>query len=147
MLSGSRQLTTAVMVGEAEADAAMLRILPAQGRPLIPAPGRGPLAEESQRTIQNVAQSLGGHTFALGEQGRGAPMLPPSPAPSPVARGYFPAVWRNPGHWLFPLQRGGRDASVALASIPQGEQSSVPLRSDWRRPNTIQHDAVSPRGG
>lgn len=149
MLSGSRQLTTAVMVGEAQADAAALAIIPAVRRSLIPAPSRGPLADDyGQAPLRGYVPSLGGHTIVLGEQGRGAPMLPPSPAPSPAARGYVPQTYTNPGHVLFPLQgQQGRDARTPLAEPPRGEQGAVPLRADWRRPGTIQHNPIQPGSG
>lgn len=112
-----------------------------QRRPLTPAPTLGPLAapggREAHRPSGDAAINIG-QGVAMVETGRGAPPLPPSPAPFKPSRFHIPAMYVNPNHYGFPLHDDAKDRErrVPLASIPAGQQIADQPRVDWQRPTT-----------
>lgn len=140
-----REVTTAEMIGSNDPDAVAFAQSAEVGsirRPLIAAPSEGPTHYVPPTGDPTI--TLGGDVIQLGEQGRGAPMQLPSPAPAPPALGYVPATYTNPNHYEFAHNLGGRDARSPLASIPQGQQLAYELRRDWRRPGAVEAAAVDP---
>lgn len=121
----------------------------AQRRPLTPAPSDGPVSESVPQAVEagDPTVPLGGFTIPHGEVGRGAPLLPPTPAPFPVALHLIPTVYRNPNHYEFPRQMGGRGVVTPLASPARGEQLAYELRQDWRRVQPITHAPITVGGG
>ena len=138
-------MTTPISSIETNPDATLEAILPGVRRPLIAAPSEGPVAYGL--VSGDPSRTLGGDIHVSGDQGRAAPMLRPTPAPSPLALRYEPATYTNPNHYEFPHNLGGREARVPLASLPEGEMIAYPLRRDWRRPAPIEPAAVNPGSG
>ena len=155
-MTDRRQLTTADLVANEDQDAALraaAAVLPGIRRPLIEAPSEGPLAAQgtiapSHALVSGDPSTLEATTIGLsGDQGRAAPMLPPSPAPSRPAHRYQPAIGVNPNHFEHLHNLQDKTARVPLASLPEGRQNAYPLRRDWRRPAPIQPAAVDPGSG
>lgn len=131
---------------ESENDLLEIQFLTLQSvrRPLTPAPAEGPVKHGVQsEPTGDLTESTGQLVGIMGEQGRGAPPLPPSPAPSGPSLIMTPATYLNPNHYDFPPNLGGRGEQAPLAHIPRGEQLAYELRQDWRRPAPITNEPVT----
>lgn len=120
-----------------------LALLPGRRRPLTPAPSEGPLSDPGRLPL-DVMIPLGGQTVETGERGRGAPLLPPSPAPSPKTLYRIPYMYANPNHYLFPPNSRDRGVETPAARIPDGRQYAYELRQNYRRPATIEQAPITP---